>query len=91
MVEIVIFAQIFIFIPILVGTILYLVKNPTQIEKARIIRKTPGGVGKPWYIIAEISGEEKVLRSKYYVFMNVNEGEEVTLWYRKDYCFRFSK
>ena len=91
MVGIIWFAQIFIFIPILVGAILYFAKNPTQIERARIIRKTPGGVGKPWYIIAEINGEEKVFRSKYYVFMNVSEGEEVTLWYRKDYCFRFSK
>lgn len=84
-------APILLVIPVLILTILLMVNNPMKIEKAKIIKKTPGGLGKHWYIFAEINGEEKSLRTKYYVFINVSEGDEVTLWYRGDYCFRFSK
>ena len=87
----VILAPILLMVPVFIIVIWLMVNNPMKIEKAKIIKKTPGGLGKHWYIYVEINGEKKSLRTKYYVFMNVSEGDEVTLWYRGDYCFRFSK
>ena len=85
------FLPLIVFIPVLGLVIWNMVNNPMKVEKVKVIKKTPGGFGKFWYITIETNGEVKELRAKYYVFMNVNEGEEVTLWYRGDYCFRFSK
>ena len=87
----IILAPILLMVPVFIIVIWLMVNNPMKIEKAKIIKKTPGGLGKHWYIYVEINGEKKSLRTKYYVFMNVSEGDEVTLWYRGDYCFRFSK
>lgn len=87
----IVLAPILLIIPIIVAVFFITKSNPMEIEKAKILKKTPGGAGKLWYIHVEINGEEKTLRTKYYVFINVSEGEEVTLWYRGDYCFRFSK
>lgn len=87
----IILAPILLMVPVFIIVIWLMVNNPMKIEKAKIIKKTPGGLGKHWYIYVEINGEKKSLRTKYYVFINVSEGDEVTLWYRGDYCFRFSK
>lgn len=86
----IILAPILLMVPVFIIVIWLMVNNPMKIEKAKIIKKTPGGLGKHWYIYVEINGEKKSLRTKYYVFINVSEGDEVTLWYRGDYCFRFS-
>ena len=87
----IVLAPIILMVPIMIAVIFIMANNPMKIEKAKILKKTPAEIGKYWYLHVEINGEEKTLRTKYYVFINVSEGEEVTLWYRGDYCFRYSK
>lgn len=81
----IIFPVVLIFVIINIGV------NPMQVNKAKIIKKIPGGIGQHWKIQVEINGEIKELRTKYYVYINVSEGDVVTLWHNHDYCARFSK
>lgn len=82
----------FIIFPILlIIVIINFVVNPIQVNKAKIIKKIPGGIGQYWKIQVEINGEIMELRTEYYIYNSVSEGEVVTLWYNHDYCAHFSK
>lgn len=65
--------------------------NPLQIKRARVIQKEIVGLGNRWKITFEIDGEIVEMYAKYYVYNNVEEGEEITIWYRGNFCMRFSK
>ncbi|MBR2786769.1 MAG: hypothetical protein IKD76_04680 [Clostridia bacterium] len=84
--------SVIIFVVIFILVILNnFVINPMKTANAKIIKKTQGGIGNIWYITVEINGEIIELRTKYYVYMTVSEGDEGTIWYNNNYCARFSK
>ncbi|MBR2588459.1 MAG: hypothetical protein IKD77_04545 [Bacilli bacterium] len=85
----------YIGIPLVFGVIGIVVAiftmNSLKVDKATVIQKKPGGVGKFWTIVFDIKGEKIELYTKMYRYNSVAEGDVVTIWHNGNYCARISK
>ncbi len=80
-----------VLVPVCIFLAAFKKKNPTEIDRVKIIKKHPREIGTLGHMTVEINGEIKEVQATQLVYKNVSEGEVVTMWHNGDLCVRFSK